>query len=55
MKGSDRFSELSRSASSESRNGPSVPVIREGIELFLAALGLFLAALVWFWISLSRG
>jgi hypothetical protein len=31
--------------------GPS----REGIESFLVVLGLFLAALVWFWITLSRG
>ena len=28
---------------------------REGIESFLVVLGLFLAALVWFWITLSRG
>jgi hypothetical protein len=27
---------------------------REGIESFLVVLGLFLAALVWFWITLSR-
>jgi hypothetical protein len=28
---------------------------REGIETFLLALGFFLAALVWLWISLIRG
>jgi hypothetical protein len=27
---------------------------REGIESFLVALGLFLAALVWFWITIRQ-
>lgn len=31
------------------------PASREGIESFLVVLGLFLAALVWFWITLRAG
>jgi len=55
MRGADRFQDSMHSGTSEKRSSAAAPLSREGIELFLVALGLFLAALVWFWISLSRG
>jgi len=55
MRGLDRFRAFTRSDSPESRRDTSGPVSREEFEWFLVATGLFLAALVWFWISLRHG